>query len=81
MDLRVEVPHQCPVNDCGLELPPVLLMCQRHWFMTPFELRAAMRREFRLDRTRNRAAGGTASQELRGAQLAAIAAVEELTGA
>ena len=35
-----EVKHLCHARKCNVGVPPRLLMCRRHWFMVPRELRA-----------------------------------------
>lgn len=31
--------HQCPANNCTIDLPNHILMCRQHWFMVPRPLR------------------------------------------
>jgi hypothetical protein len=39
--------HTCHAKDCGVEVPPKMLMCARHWRMVPKELQQAVWREYR----------------------------------
>ena len=38
--------HLCHVPHCEVEVPPRLLMCKRHWFMVPWNLRRAVNLHF-----------------------------------
>lgn len=31
--------HYCHAIDCDEEVPPAILMCKRHWYMVPKEIR------------------------------------------
>lgn len=40
--------HYCHAIGCGMAIPPRLLFCYRHWMMTPYVHRAAVRDAYRL---------------------------------
>lgn len=31
--------HSCHARNCGIQVPPKLFMCRKHWFMVPKYLR------------------------------------------
>lgn len=31
--------HHCHASGCGAHVPPEMLMCRRHWFMVPMDIR------------------------------------------
>ena len=31
--------HHCHATKCKTEVPPVMFMCRRHWFMVPLPIR------------------------------------------
>lgn len=39
--------HFCHAKTCKVIVPPKRLMCKRHWFMVPADLRKAVWREYR----------------------------------
>ena len=39
--------HICHAKNCDLAVPPKKLMCKRHWFMVPPDLRKEVWREYR----------------------------------
>jgi len=39
--------HLCHAVGCPVEVPPSLLMCRKHWYMVPADLRCAVWREYR----------------------------------
>jgi len=39
--------HFCHAKACEVVIPPKMLMCKRHWFMVPADLRKAVWREYR----------------------------------
>ena len=39
--------HFCHAKDCKVVVPPKRLMCKRHWFKVPADLRKAVWREYR----------------------------------
>jgi hypothetical protein len=39
--------HFCHAKDCKIVVPPKRLMCKRHWFMVPPDLRTEVWREYR----------------------------------
>lgn len=39
--------HLCHAYGCGVEIPPKLLMCIRHWRMVPREVQRRIWREYR----------------------------------
>ena len=39
--------HFCHAKACNIVVPPKRLMCKRHWFMVPADLRKAVWREYR----------------------------------
>lgn len=39
---RSALPHFCHASDCLERVPPKMLMCRRHWYMVPRELRSAI---------------------------------------
>ena len=39
--------HFCHAKTCKIVVPPKRLMCKRHWFMVPADLRKAVWREYR----------------------------------
>lgn len=41
------VSHLCHAIGCSLEVPPKLLMCARHWFMLPENMRQNVWRAYR----------------------------------
>ncbi len=42
-----EVGHKCHARDCGVAVPPEMLMCRRHWRMVPRKVQLAVWRHFR----------------------------------
>lgn len=40
--------HHCHAIGCGMVIPPRLLFCYRHWMMTPYVHRAAVRDAYRF---------------------------------
>jgi hypothetical protein len=44
---RREVKHYCHADGCGVEVPPRLLMCLRHWRMVPGHLQRLVWRHYR----------------------------------
>ena len=38
--------HTCHAKNCKVVVPPKLLMCKRHWYMVPRDLRAAVWAEY-----------------------------------
>lgn len=39
-------PHRCHAIGCEVAIPPRLLMCKRHWFMVPPDIRARVWDEY-----------------------------------
>jgi len=39
--------HFCHAKACEVVVPPKRLMCKRHWFMVPADLRTEVWREYR----------------------------------
>lgn len=33
------MPHNCHARNCEVPVPPKMLMCRRHWYMVPREMR------------------------------------------
>lgn len=50
--------HRCHAKGCTVAVPPRMLMCRRHWFMVPADLRAAVWDEY----GRSGAAAGRATR-------------------
>lgn len=70
------VTHTCHARACKAPVPPAMLMCKRHWFLVPLELRdvvwATYRRGQEIDKR--------PSREYLDAADAAIKAVAEKEG-
>lgn len=39
--------HTCHAENCSIPVPPKMLMCRRHWFMVPKQMRDAVWAEYR----------------------------------
>ena len=39
--------HTCHARGCETPVPPRMLMCRKHWFMVPKDVRSAVWREYR----------------------------------
>lgn len=63
--------HRCHARNCALLVPPGLLMCRRHWYMVPTELRRAVWSTYRVGQCDDR----RPSREWLEAAKAAIEAV------
>lgn len=69
--------HTCHAEGCTVRIPRRLLMCRRHWYMVPPELR---RRVWETHRLGQEAGDERPSAEWCEAADAAIAAVAAKTG-
>lgn len=65
-------PKRCRAEGCDVEVPSELLMCRRHWFMVPAELRRRVQAAYRPGQCGTR----RVSDEWRLAARAAVAAVK-----
>jgi hypothetical protein len=38
--------HVCHADGCEVEVPPIMLMCKRHWAMVPVQIRTEIWRTY-----------------------------------
>lgn len=38
--------HVCHADGCNVPVPPSMLMCKKHWYMVPKDIRDAVWREY-----------------------------------
>lgn len=68
--------HVCHAEGCNVAVPPKMLMCRRHWFQVPKQLRDAVWAEYRPGQEVDK----QPSDEYMQVAIAAIAAVAEREG-
>jgi len=68
--------HRCHAIDCTTQVHPRMLMCRRHWYMVPKDLRDRVWREYRDGQERTK----RPSEAYLAAAKAAIEAVASREG-
>lgn len=42
------LPHTCHIPECAVEVPSQMLMCRKHWFMVPANIRRRVWKHFNV---------------------------------
>lgn len=44
--MTTSIKHTCHARGCNTAVPPRMLMCKRHWYMVPYDLRQEVWEEY-----------------------------------
>lgn len=70
--------HTCHARQCEREVPPKHLMCKRHWFMVPADIRRRVWLTYQEGQERGEVAPSEAWHEAADAAIEAVARKEGL---